>query len=156
MFLGYSHQFKRYRCLHPPTGKVYLSRHVVFDENMLRFLKPGSLFSSINDTGELTTFDEWVSGQSMLSDPMHLTSVISNPNIKIGTVLLQSSIMIIVPPFNNKQGSMLHHLNPLSIRLVGPNNRTASLLPLSNNTSHNLLHRPDYPTNFLFFFVQFC
>ena len=62
VFWRYSHQFKGYRCLHPPTGKVYLSRHVVFDENMLPFQKPGFLFSSINDTGELTIFDEWVSG----------------------------------------------------------------------------------------------
>ena len=63
---------------HTHWYKVYLSRDVVFDENLLPFQKPSSVFSSINDTGEPTTFDEWVSALSVLSDPMHLTSVISN------------------------------------------------------------------------------
>lgn len=30
VLLGYSNQYKGYRCLYPPTGKVYISRHVVF------------------------------------------------------------------------------------------------------------------------------
>lgn len=33
VFLGYTEKHKGYRCLHPPTGRVYLSRHVLFDEN---------------------------------------------------------------------------------------------------------------------------
>ena len=32
VFLGYTEKYKGYRCLHPPTGRVYLSRHVLFDE----------------------------------------------------------------------------------------------------------------------------
>lgn len=32
MFLGYSDKHKGYRCLYPPTGRVYISRHVIFDE----------------------------------------------------------------------------------------------------------------------------
>lgn len=33
VFLGYNEKYKGYRCFHPPTGKVYISRHVLFDEN---------------------------------------------------------------------------------------------------------------------------
>lgn len=37
VFLGYSEQHKGYRCLYPPTGRVYLSRHVLFDENQFPY-----------------------------------------------------------------------------------------------------------------------
>ena len=37
VFIGYSSQYKGYRCLHPPTGKVYITRHAVFDEECFPF-----------------------------------------------------------------------------------------------------------------------
>ena len=37
VFLGYSPNYKGYRCLYAPTGKVYISRHVVFDEEYFPF-----------------------------------------------------------------------------------------------------------------------
>lgn len=37
MFLGYSPYYKGYRCLYPPTGRVYISRHVIFDEEIFPF-----------------------------------------------------------------------------------------------------------------------
>ena len=37
VFLGYSETYKGYRCLYPPTGRVYLSRHVLFDEASFPF-----------------------------------------------------------------------------------------------------------------------
>lgn len=37
VFLGYSSQYKGYRCLYPPTNKVYISRHVIFDEECFPF-----------------------------------------------------------------------------------------------------------------------
>ena len=36
-FLGYSEKHKGYRCLFPPTGRVYISRHVIFDESKFPF-----------------------------------------------------------------------------------------------------------------------
>lgn len=38
VFLGYSEQYKGYRYLYPPTGRVYLSRHVVFHEENFPFV----------------------------------------------------------------------------------------------------------------------
>jgi hypothetical protein len=37
VFLGYSFQHKGYRCLHIPSGRIYISRNVVFDETMFPF-----------------------------------------------------------------------------------------------------------------------
>ena len=37
IFLGYAPQQKGYRCLHIPTNRIWISRHVVFDENRFPF-----------------------------------------------------------------------------------------------------------------------
>jgi len=39
VFLGYSEQHKGYRCLVPTDNRVYISRHVVFDETFFPFSK---------------------------------------------------------------------------------------------------------------------
>lgn len=38
-FLGYSNLHKGFKCLDIPTGRVYISRDVVFDENIFPFSK---------------------------------------------------------------------------------------------------------------------
>lgn len=40
VFLGYSSMHKGYKCLHIPSNRVYISRDVVFDENMFPFAPP--------------------------------------------------------------------------------------------------------------------
>ena len=37
VFLGYNDKYKGYRCLYPPTGRVYISRHVLFEEESFPF-----------------------------------------------------------------------------------------------------------------------
>lgn len=37
VFVGYNADYKGYRCLYPPTGRVYISRHVIFDEKLFPF-----------------------------------------------------------------------------------------------------------------------
>lgn len=37
VFVGYSSLHKGYRCLYPPTGKVYITRHAIFDEELYPF-----------------------------------------------------------------------------------------------------------------------
>lgn len=38
VFLGYNEKYKGYRCLFPPTGRVYISRHVLFDEQVFPYI----------------------------------------------------------------------------------------------------------------------
>ena len=39
VFLGYSPLHKGFKCLHVSTGRVYISRDVIFDENIFPFTK---------------------------------------------------------------------------------------------------------------------
>ncbi len=40
VFLGYSLRYKGYRCLHVPTGCIYITRNVVFDESVFPLCSP--------------------------------------------------------------------------------------------------------------------
>jgi hypothetical protein len=40
IFLGYSPSHRGYKCLHLPSGRVYISRHVIFDESFFPFSRP--------------------------------------------------------------------------------------------------------------------
>jgi hypothetical protein len=39
VFLGYSNHHKGFKCLEPTTGRIYISRDVVFDEHLFPFSK---------------------------------------------------------------------------------------------------------------------
>ncbi len=62
IFLGYNPTHKGYRCLHPPTKRVYLSRHVVFDESVLPYTDPTLLFSSSTVDACFSTYADCVTG----------------------------------------------------------------------------------------------
>ena len=46
VFLGYNEKYKGYRCFHPPTGRVYISRHVLFNETEFPYCDIYSKFLS--------------------------------------------------------------------------------------------------------------
>jgi Reverse transcriptase (RNA-dependent DNA polymerase) len=50
VLLGYSHIYKGYKCLDLKTNKIYLLRHVVFDENSFPFKNSSSPSSSLSLT----------------------------------------------------------------------------------------------------------
>jgi hypothetical protein len=58
-FLGYSPTHKGYRCLHPPSKRVYLSWHVVFYETIFPYANPKLLYSPSSCSGTLSAFSEF-------------------------------------------------------------------------------------------------
>ena len=54
IFIGYSPQYKEYRCLDPSTSRVFVTRHARFNETVFPF--GGSSCDTNINTLELTTF----------------------------------------------------------------------------------------------------
>lgn len=53
VFLGYNEKYKGYRCYYPPTGKVFISRHVLFDETHFPYSDVYSQFHKETDSALL-------------------------------------------------------------------------------------------------------
>lgn len=66
VFLGYNEKYKGYRCLHPPTEKIYISRHVVFDETTFPF---AGCYSSLHPTTVTPLVSAWHQGFQSSSVP---------------------------------------------------------------------------------------
>lgn len=56
VFMGYNIKYKGYRCLYPPTGRVYISRHVLFDELTYPF---ADTYLHLQDTGSTKLTKAW-------------------------------------------------------------------------------------------------
>ena len=61
VLIGYNNLHKGYKCSHPSTKRVYISRHVVFDENTLPYMSPKKSQTSIDVSPHLATFVEYFS-----------------------------------------------------------------------------------------------
>ncbi|KAG7539479.1 Ribonuclease H-like superfamily [Arabidopsis suecica] len=61
VFLGYTERYKGYRCLHPPTGRVYISRHVLFDENRFPY---ADTYRHLISKAETPLLQAWLQGHA--------------------------------------------------------------------------------------------
>lgn len=69
MFIGYSPLHKGYRCLHPSTQRVYISRLIVFDELFLPYTDLTNIFKSCDTQAEISVYpntDEWIKAPRQL------------------------------------------------------------------------------------------
>lgn len=69
VFLGYHPQYKGYRCLYPPTGRVYISRHVIFGEQTFPFEGQYKHLAVAHATGLHRT---WQEGTLAVPPPVYL------------------------------------------------------------------------------------
>lgn len=56
VFLGYNEKYKRYRCYYPPTGKFFISRHVLFDESSFPYM---DLYSRLHQDSTSSLLNAW-------------------------------------------------------------------------------------------------
>lgn len=56
VFLGYSTKHKGYKCLYPPTSRLYILRHVIFDESVLPCSSPGKLYGYETVMSDFSSF----------------------------------------------------------------------------------------------------
>ncbi|KAG8087751.1 hypothetical protein GUJ93_ZPchr0010g8326 [Zizania palustris] len=68
VFLGYSGKHKGYKCLHIPTGRIYISRDVTFDERIFPFAD-----TSTSDSTPSTNPTDKPGSTIQLSSPSHST-----------------------------------------------------------------------------------
>lgn len=54
------------RCYHPPSSKVYISRHIIFDEICLALMFTSTKSSAELDKSHFTTFQEFFRDQNTL------------------------------------------------------------------------------------------
>jgi len=67
IFLGYTEKYKGYRCFFPPTNRVYLSRHVLFDESSFPFI---DTYTSLQHPSPTPMFDAWLKSFPSSSSPL--------------------------------------------------------------------------------------
>lgn len=77
VFVGYSDKYKGYKCFHPTTKKIFISRHVVFDKTVFPF-KLASTWS----LQALRIFNSWLSLSSDTNDAS-FAMLISHTSIPI-------------------------------------------------------------------------
>lgn len=56
VFLGYNEKYKGYRCLYPPTGTVFISRHVIFVEDSFPY---ADIYINFHKASDSSLLNAW-------------------------------------------------------------------------------------------------
>lgn len=88
VFIGYSEKHKGYRCLHPPSGRVYISRHVLFEESNFPYRKEYQSFLNPSNTPLLSA---WQSECEKIPPPVVPVVVPEEPTRRVRLSHPQSS-----------------------------------------------------------------
>ncbi|OMO62605.1 Integrase, catalytic core [Corchorus capsularis] len=105
VFLGYSHQYKGYRCFCPTTNKVYISRHVVFDEDVFPFQKPGSLYNISSTNLDAAVFTDWFPSLTHSSHSSTSSEEQMNPLVSAATIFHAPNHVVETSPAQHHSAS---------------------------------------------------
>ena len=96
VFLGYGAQYKGYRCPYPPTCKVYITRHAVFDEALFPFKLE---YKSMVPKYKSAILRAWQMATKSLEEPpeMRITRLLPPP-VPTTPPPRQPPTNIVVPP----------------------------------------------------------
>ena len=72
VFVGYNEKYKGYRCFYPLTGKVFISRHVLFDESSFPF---ADIYSRFHKSSQSALLKAWRSATIQLPTVPEVASV---------------------------------------------------------------------------------
>lgn len=86
VFLGYSNQYKRFKCLDPKAGCIYISRDVIFDEQVFPF-------ASLHPNASAQLRDEL----ALLPD------ILMNPSCSSGGAQISDQRLFSLVPTNTSQ-----------------------------------------------------
>lgn len=89
VFLGYNANYKGYQCLYPPTGRIYITRHAIFDERNLPFAYK---FQHLVSAYSSTIICAWQTATP--------TKVITEA-VKHTTIVLHTIPLVVTTPVNN-------------------------------------------------------
>ena len=84
VFVGYNEKYKGYICYHPPTGRVYINRHVLFDESRLPYT---DVYRHLLPTPTTPLSSAWRLLYSML-EQANTEAVSQQPQENIGRTVL--------------------------------------------------------------------
>lgn len=76
VFLGYSKKYKGYRCLLLVTGRVYISRHVIFDESKFPF---ADMYGHLHPQAATPLMEAWLKSNSSAASQSQSTPTQGRP-----------------------------------------------------------------------------
>jgi len=130
VFMGYSLRHKGYKCLHIPTGRLYFSRDVIFQEDTYPFINSSKPTVSSSESNP-----SFFSPSFSILQPTSTNSPCcpAIPRVAISPPHLENSCS---PPMDNQSlvsSSLNSRISPVSLNATSP---STSPLPNSTDTSH--------------------
>jgi hypothetical protein len=125
---------KGYKCLYPPTRRIYVSRHVVFDEGVLPFTEPAHLYDNAPIQRVICTFSDWMT-------PPYIRPASDIPSINTSSPNMDNSHHILCVPTHTHNCEPNPNHGPCEdIGSVLDRDNSRSIL---NETTHTIMCEPN-------------
>ncbi|KAJ6866233.1 Retrovirus-related Pol polyprotein from transposon TNT 1-94 [Populus alba x Populus x berolinensis] len=110
IFVGYSDQHKGYKCFHPTSKKIFVSRHVVFSESLLPYKQTNTTANIDHSNHVISIFDSWLTIPASCS-PADISETPAAPPY------LSSLPIPLLPPVISDTPACFTNIPPASIDL---------------------------------------